>query len=382
MRAAPLLFISLLCLARRARADSPPQLGLYEHVVYRLSFKGIDGCPAERALKAQVMAWVGYDPFVPGAAELVKVWIERKGGTYTGSFSLVYADGTESGVVKDVDADCAALFRTMGISIGLTLVPSASPLPKPVPPDPAPPPPALPEPAPAPPSPPAPEVPPPASSPPLPAPPHAPPRRPFVLWVGVDAVFSPVLLPSAGAGVAPWVGLRFAGVPFSIELGIHAEWSLALAHSQTYMVRSNYFAGVLAPCFQAKLLLVCVKLEVGETRLMVDTGPTQVMVALPEPFTWSIGGRLGVRGTLAERLVGRGFIDAAGSPRGPRFIDVNQRVEQGSAPGYAPLVGSSTDGHAPPSTSGRHHDRDHVLVLGHRARRAGMHGRTRAGRAV
>jgi hypothetical protein len=63
----------------------------------------------------------GVRPFVPTAVEVVKVWIERKGDKYTGSFSLVYADGTESGVVTDVDSDCAALFRTMGISIGLTL---------------------------------------------------------------------------------------------------------------------------------------------------------------------------------------------------------------------------------------------------------------------
>lgn len=132
----------------RAQPAAPPDP--FPHVAMRLSFKTIEGCPAESAFRAQVAAWVGYDPFSPGGAGLITIWFDRAGKKYRASYTLTDADGP-SGIAREVDTDCAALFRTMGIAVGLAVAPSNGPVPLALPaPVPEPEPPAAPAPAPPP----------------------------------------------------------------------------------------------------------------------------------------------------------------------------------------------------------------------------------------
>jgi hypothetical protein len=129
MRQAPLVLVLVLCAAAPARADPPAATAVPEHVAFRLSFTGIDGCPDEAALRVQVSGWVGYDPFVPKAPALIKLWLERKGKKFVAHFTQIDAEGESAPVTKE-DPDCASLFRTLGIRIGLTIADSAAPCPR------------------------------------------------------------------------------------------------------------------------------------------------------------------------------------------------------------------------------------------------------------
>jgi hypothetical protein len=324
MRVVVLLsFVAVLLVARAARADLPAPSDPAQRYAFRLSFKTVDGCPGEGALRAEVAAWVGYDPFTPSASDRVTVWFERVDGAFRGAFMLTDAAGT-SGVHQEVEASCVALYRTMGIAIGYALTPSdaqtgvvAAPV-------------TVPDVVPVP----APEV----VRAPAPVPMAAPaaPTRALELLAGVDGTFTPILMPSAGAGFAPWITFRLREVPLSFELGMRATWSVVPAHFGASAVRSTYFSGVLAPCWHGSLLFGCAKLEVGAMNLSTD--PSAFIPAAPNPLTIVAGGRFGLQRAFAERFAVRSFLEIAGVPQGPRTLSQNMQ-SLWSAPGYSITFG-------------------------------------------
>ena len=333
MRPAPLLLVLVLCAPVPARAEPPAEAAAPEHVAFRLSFKGIDGCPDEAALRVQVSAWVGYDPFVPKAPALIKLWLERKGKKFVATFTQIDAEGESTPVTKE-DPDCASLFRTLGIRIGLTVADSAAPLPNQQP-APAPPP---PPPEPAPPAlPPAPEPGPEPAPVPVPVPAPPPPARPVAFLVGVDGTITPVLLPSIGAGFAPWVALRLRDAPVSIELGMRATWSIVPAGFGAFSVRSTYFSGLLAPCWEGSLFFGCGKFELGAMRFASDP---EWRIGVPaDPLTFLAGGRFGIHRTFVERFAVRGFFEVDGIPRGPHLAQESTDRSWWTAPAYSLTFG-------------------------------------------
>lgn len=193
-------------------AEKPTEPEPFPHVAVRLSFKTIDGCPGERAFRAEVTSWVGYDPFSPEGGDLITIGFERAGPLFASSFTLTTSDQT-SGIHREFEATCTGLFRTMGIGVGLAIAASDGPPPL-APPPPEPPPECPPPPVPAAPPPVAPPAPPPASPP--------PPKRSLQLVAGADGIVLSSMAPSAMAGVSFWAGVNvnLLNLPLAFELDL------------------------------------------------------------------------------------------------------------------------------------------------------------------
>src|SRR5512132_4571070 len=88
----------LLLTAAPVHAEKPSAPEPSPHVAVRLSFKTIDGCPGERAFRAEVASWVGYDPFSPEGVDLITIWFERAGPLFSGSFTLTTSDQTRASI--------------------------------------------------------------------------------------------------------------------------------------------------------------------------------------------------------------------------------------------------------------------------------------------
>lgn len=80
--------VYLLLTAAPVLAEKPSAPEPFPHVAVRLSFKTIDGCPGERAFRAEVASWVGYDPFSPEGEDLITIWFERAGPLFMVGVSL------------------------------------------------------------------------------------------------------------------------------------------------------------------------------------------------------------------------------------------------------------------------------------------------------
>ena len=80
--------VCLLLTAAPVLAEKPSAPEPFPHVAVRLSFKTIDGCPGERAFRAEVASWVGYDPFSPEGEDLITIWFERAGPLFMVGVSL------------------------------------------------------------------------------------------------------------------------------------------------------------------------------------------------------------------------------------------------------------------------------------------------------
>jgi hypothetical protein len=319
MRPAPLLVVLLLVpfvglAARPTFAQTPPPptpATPFPHVLVRLSFTGTPGCPGERALRAEVSSWVGYDPFGPEGADLVKLSLDRVGKLFRSSFTLTDKNG-ESGVAQEIDPDCKALFRTLGMDIGFSIAPSDGPLPAaPAAPAPLP---ALPPPVPAPPPVSAPAAPVPPPAPPLPAP------RSYPFAAGVDAIFTPHFTPSFSAGVSPWVAFRPLGVPLSIELDVRATWSVVPARLPVTAYRSTYTSGILQGCWRPwASFFVCPMIEVGVVSLSAVNARGRAFGV--DPSARVAAGLGGVyERPIGEHIAFRAFVQFEGLPLASAFV--------------------------------------------------------------
>ena len=304
--------VYLLLTAAPVLAEKPSAPEPFPHVAVRLSFKTIDGCPGERAFRAEVASWVGYDPFSPEGEDLITIWFERAGPLFASSFTLTTSDQT-SGIHREFEATCTGLFRTMGIGVGLAIAPSDGPpplVPTPPPPEPppeCPPPPVLAAP---------PSVAPPAL--PLPAPAPPPPKRSLQLVAGADGIVLSSMAPSAMVGVSLWAGVNFnlLNLPLAFEHDLRSTWSVVPAKvplpSQSIVaVRTAYVSGVVAGCWRGSIT-VCPLLEVGrasysQAGTIGEASRSSILIAA--------GLRAVYARPITERFVLRGLVEVEGIPR-------------------------------------------------------------------
>jgi hypothetical protein len=144
----PLVLGSVLCAgtARGQGAASPPR----EDV--RLEYAPTAGCPDERVLRGEIAANMGYDPFTPGGAAVLRVVIGWRKGSFVASSALSAASGRVLWSDPPLtEASCRRLVVALAVVISLVVEHPPAP-PPPVAPPPAPVAPAAPAPvAPAPP---------------------------------------------------------------------------------------------------------------------------------------------------------------------------------------------------------------------------------------
>ncbi|MFS8066440.1 MAG: hypothetical protein ACMG6S_08705, partial [Byssovorax sp.] len=289
--------------------------------------KTIDGCPGERAFRAEVASWVGYDPFSPEGADLITIWFERAGPIFSSSFTLTTSDQT-SGIHREFEATCTGLFRTMGIGVGLAISPSDGPPPLLPAPPPEPPPdcPSPPEPAAPPPI--APPVPSPVASPP-------PPKRSFRLVAGLDGIFTPFIAPSAVAGISVWAGVDLLKLPLAFELDFRSSWSVAhakvtLPYDPVIALRTTYLSAVVAGCWHRSFYL-CPVLEVGRMSFSrVDAHAK--LTGLPSSLVVAAGGRAAYAHTFAEHFVLRGLVEVEALIRSASIKDQSPQPLFSSSP--------------------------------------------------
>ena len=301
----PAILLALAAPARAQTVDPPAPPAPPAHAAVRLSFKTVPGCPVERAFRAEVASWVGYDPFTPDGVDLITIWFERAGPGFASGFTLTTPTYT-SGVHREVEASCTGLYRTMGIGVGLTIAPSDGPLPaapvaavQEAPKEPAP------VPAPAP--------------PPVVVPPAPPVKRNLGIHAGADAMFNPVAAPSVSFGFAPSVGVRFREPAISIDLGLRALWTArATVASDGEAYRWTYASGVLAASIHKSFFFAGPLLEAGT----LSPRPERVSIVGPlAPAFFAVGLRVGVERPVADLFTLRTSIEGEYVPVGARHQD-------------------------------------------------------------
>lgn len=280
-----------------ARADEAPA-----PVALKLRYSRPPGnlCPDESALHQEVSRRMGYDPFTPGAAELVVATTTRAGTGLTSTVALFDAKGTRRWTKEFAirDDNCAALVTAMGNHIAYVFAASARPS-SPPPPAPSVPPPAPPSYAPA---------------PPLPSTPRAPSAARPRFEIGL----SPLL--ALGSAPAPAFGLRVqAGArwrPFSIaaELRWDAPASASVESRPGARIETTLLGGSLLPCGHISFFMGCALLTAGQmsgesTGLSVTKKDTSAYVGAGAragfglEFTENIGARLFAEGLASIRHV-------------------------------------------------------------------------------
>jgi hypothetical protein len=302
----PLLALVLLPAVARAQGQAPRQVILSATLDFQPgTATGVCADPAY--LRERLSTDLGHDPFAPATkgvpAGNVRVVIAHSPRGYTATVDYTNAAGVPRKPRVWEDPVCENVLKGAALTL-LAVFTRFEDSPQPSPPPPEPTAPAS-EPAPVPPSPPA-----------VPAPaPARPPKPTFRIEAGVDAVFMPVISPSASAGVGPWVALHSLELPLSLELGLRATWSVVPAHEPVTPIRSTYFSGVVAPCYHWRALFGCGVLEVGTMNFYLDGHAGSLHVL--DPVVVAAGFRGGARYVFADRWIFRGLAEVEGVPKGP-----------------------------------------------------------------
>jgi len=103
--------------------------------------KSASECPDERALRDEVGARLGYEPFTPDASSLVVVVFRREGATLRGTVQMRDAAGNVKGerTLASSHGDCEELASTTALTISILLDPrSGMVAPRPSEPEPVP----------------------------------------------------------------------------------------------------------------------------------------------------------------------------------------------------------------------------------------------------
>ncbi len=110
-----------------AIADAPPTKLVYSRGA------GAEACPEEAALRADVGARLGHDPFVDPADRTLTARIVKEGVLLRGSIELRDAAGAITGTrtLESKQLDCKELSAAMSLAIALALDPIAATTPKP-----------------------------------------------------------------------------------------------------------------------------------------------------------------------------------------------------------------------------------------------------------
>lgn len=305
---------------------------------------GASACPAgDGPLRRNLIRAMGYDPVEPGAPRKVIVTLDRRGSTLTGRVIRVGEDGKAAPLhAVDTTSPCAYLIEALALQISEQPDPDPDPDPVPTPP---PPPKAAPLPEPPRPSPKAAPPPPPrpASTPPLPTSS----QRPCLeVRGGFDGIATPLITPSASAGISPWIGLRPCALPLSFELGLRTTWSLGAADvGARYLLRSSYVSGAIAACWQVGVFQGCPVIEAGAVRTRSDTRPVSLAW---DPFVLTAGARVGAGWRFSERFAVRSFVEVHGVAKGTRLVVGGQEI-LGSPPASV-VLGIGVSVRVPSST--------------------------------
>lgn len=96
----------------------------------KLQFEGIAGdgrCSTDLALREEVAAKLGYDPFAPTASRVVEATIHQGGGELQGRVQIAQASGKNAGRSLHAKySECEALLGAMALTIAMALDPVAA----------------------------------------------------------------------------------------------------------------------------------------------------------------------------------------------------------------------------------------------------------------
>jgi hypothetical protein len=322
MRRALLTSLGSLCLALAAApARAEPR-----HA-FRLTYVRAPeaaACPPDGAeLRRYLAGIMHYDPTRPDAARHVIVNVDRRGASLVGTAVRQDGAGREEWRREiATKSACHYLVEALAHAISAALG---------KPPEDA-------EPATPAPEPPAPPLPPPLPVA-LPAPPAAKAKPCPEILGGVEGIFTPLITPSASAGISPWFGVQPCALPLSFELGLRTTWSMVAAEKgPTYRVRSSYVSGVLAACVHVRAFFGCPVFEAGAVRARLYGDPLPVEWS---PFVLTAGVRAGAAWAFAEQFTLRGFLEVQGVAKGPHLLWHGSEFQRTPAASIVLAVGLS-----------------------------------------
>jgi hypothetical protein len=265
---------------------------------------GAEQCPGEQAVRAAVLARLGYDPFFAWAHDTLFVDLLRLGGTFRVELKLVGDDNLQRGArsLKVHGSDCAAVVEAMALTISLTIdpesvmrgaPPAASAASAPA----APTPPPAPGPGP--------------SAAPTPAPSHTPTATPQAdgepspirLHAGGGVGTSLATAPSVAASGTVFVGLWWRKV--SLDLEMRADIPAAGDGRFGIRVQSWTAGGSLVPCLHLGVLYGC-----GVASLGWLTATSLSGVGFTNGAPWvAAGPRVGVEVEVSPRVALRAWAE-------------------------------------------------------------------------
>ncbi|WP_437971477.1 hypothetical protein WMF04_20170 [Sorangium sp. So ce260] len=251
---------------------------------------GVEACPDEAFLRAEVARRLGADPFQDDAERVLTVHIAREGPELTASMALRDREGeTQWAEAFGTRSGCEQLLSGVALAIVAQLlgVPEqASP-----PPAPSPPPPQAHRAAPA---------------PPRPAePPQAPPQPDRLrLEAGLGATLGLGITPGAAAGMTLSLGVRWSDWSVAME----GRGLVSLAHEvEAVPLRTSAFTAAAVACLRGRRLFGCGVATAGVVRF-VPRDPWNLV--LRDDAMFHFGARLGSDWPLSDRWSAYGFAEA------------------------------------------------------------------------
>jgi hypothetical protein len=245
--------------------DSPPQIAI--RLTYILG-PGTKSSPPEQTLHDEVARRMGYDPFVPDAADRVvtTLRVSARSSTATVEFHDTGDHRWDDTTFTIPDNNCMALVTGAAIYISYMFAPFALPPSTAAPP--APPAPAPPAPAPSPPA----AAPPPSSAPPpkVEAPPPPPRSEPLRLNLGIAGALALRTAPAPFAfNLMVGAGLRYKSFSGALEFRWTPPEVAAVDLSGRELVRVKQYAGGLLPCGHYRALFYCGVVQVSAVHAAV-----------------------------------------------------------------------------------------------------------------
>jgi hypothetical protein len=279
-------------LLHAAPALAAPASALPARAAVRLAYTRTPAaarCPPEQLVRDEVARRLGYDPFVPDAADQLTLTLSlartRDGASFVAAAELRDPAGALRFQETLRDPGCAALVSAMATSIALELTPISRPAP---PLSPAPPAPAGAD---------------ARSAPPGPATALA--RGPR-LQMALSSSFAVGATPSTAAGLAWSIGGRWP----SVSVGLEGRGLVSTSSRiENMLVQTSYLASAVAICGHAGPFFGCGRVEAGA--LIFD--PEHGYRVTPEDhFALGLAARGGAEWAVDERFAVRGYADLLG----------------------------------------------------------------------
>jgi hypothetical protein len=299
-------------------------------------------CPDESELRNAVATRFGYDPFFVWAKQAVIVQISHPHNRYIARVQLLDEHGITHGAheLASNQRDCAEIFDAVALAIAIALDAASKSNPPPVPSEPAP----------------APSAPPPTAPPPVPeSPPPTPQTRStqeseariqppgpsptprLHVAVGIDALGSLGMVPSAAPGVSAFARGRVESLSLSIEVrGDLPESAARSAKLGGGRVEAWLPAVGLAPCFHAGYVAACAVGMLGSLQASghdIDPRSSQTAIFV------AAGARLGVEWPESAIFALRVHVDGVANLHRAQLM-LGQSDQVWPAPPFAGTLGA------------------------------------------